>query len=190
MNVKLLHHTPIEIVVKAIRTCWQSFDKSDNGGPKDMELIDRIANKHKHGSTIEHLVYTFEITLSRACLQEWARHRISSFSVKSSRYTLKELDDAKDSELMNFLVPIDAEVNNANVAQLRKVRDSKSSNDIRKYMLPEAYKTSMIWTVNARSLQNFLTLRRSPAALNEIRVLANEVLIALPEQHRFLFEEK
>lgn len=44
----------------------------------------------------EHISYNFDISeVSRALLQELARHRISSFSVKSSRYTLGELKDRK-----------------------------------------------------------------------------------------------
>ena len=90
MQITLLHYTDLKICSHAIRTCWQSFEKGDNGGEKDKELIDRVGNKYKHASTLEHLNYTFYIQgISRACLQVLARHRIASLSVKSSRYTLK-----------------------------------------------------------------------------------------------------
>ncbi len=47
-----------------------------------------------NSSTLEHLVYSFYIQdISRALLQELARHRVASLSVKSTRYTLKELKD-------------------------------------------------------------------------------------------------
>ena len=92
MRVTLLQHSSLAVCASAIRTCWQSFDKSDNGGEKDKELIDRVGNKFKHASTLEHLTYTFYIEgISRALLQELARHRMASLSVKSTRYTLKEL---------------------------------------------------------------------------------------------------
>ena len=94
MKIKLLHYTPLEVCSHAIRTCRNSFDKSDCGGKKDKELICRVGNKLKHSSTLEHLVYTFYIQgISRACLQELSRHRIASLSVKSTRYTLKELKE-------------------------------------------------------------------------------------------------
>ena len=96
MEVTLMHNTPLDICAYAIRTCWQSFDKSDEGGEKDKALIDRVGNKYKHSSTLEHLVYTFYIKgISRALLQELARHRVASLSVKSTRYTLKELKNTK-----------------------------------------------------------------------------------------------
>ena len=56
MEITLMHHTPLDVCAYAIRTCWQSFDKSDNGGEKDKALIDRVGNKYKHASTLEHLV--------------------------------------------------------------------------------------------------------------------------------------
>ena len=90
MEVKLLNFTPLWVCSNAIRTCWQSFDKGDNGGEIDKELINRVGNKFKHASTLEHLHYNFYIKgISRALLQELARHRMASLSVKSTRYNLK-----------------------------------------------------------------------------------------------------
>jgi thymidylate synthase (FAD) len=63
------------------------------------------------------------------------------------------------------------------------------SNDVLKYAMPEAYKTSLVWTANARSLQHFLSLRTNKAALKEIRDLANEIFKQIPEEHKFLFED-
>jgi len=83
MKVTLMQYSDLSVTAHAIRTCWQSFDKSDNGGEKDKELIDRVGNKYKHSSTLEHLHYTFYIQgISRALLQELARHRMASLSVK------------------------------------------------------------------------------------------------------------
>ena len=86
MQITLLFHTPLSVCSHATRTCWQSFAKGDCGGEKEKELIDRVVNKFKHASTLEHLNYTFYIQgISRACLQEVARHRHTSPSVKSTR---------------------------------------------------------------------------------------------------------
>ena len=208
MEVTLLHNTPLWVCSKAIRKCWASEDKSDNGGELDKALIHRIGNKHKHSSTLEHLNYSFDIDgISRACLQELARHRHASMSVKSTRYTLKELKEEADifvsgytflSEEANTIAPKylvftkDPDVDGVsvhNLAMLQKLLKRGKSNDIGKYPLPEAYKTSLVWTINARSLQNFLSLRTSPSALWEIRELALEVFKQLPEEHKYLFEE-
>ncbi|RUM45488.1 MAG: FAD-dependent thymidylate synthase [Hydrogenimonas sp.] len=201
MNVTLLHHTPLEICAHAIRTCWQSFDKSDGGGEKDKELIDRVGNKYKHASTLEHLVYTFYIQgISRAVLQELARHRMASLSVKSTRYTLKELKaeapfTPEDIErAKKYIVLTDhALVNEMSIKALENLRQlliAGIPNDKAKYALPECYKTELTWTINARSLQNFLELRSDKSALWEIRELAYAIYQTLPEEHKYLFTIK
>jgi len=200
MKVTLMHHTPLPICAHAIRTCWQSFDKGDGGGEKDKALIDRVGNKYKHASTLEHLVYTFYIQgISRALLQELARHRMASLSVKSTRYTLKELKECKPFELDDFegaskfiVLTGNADVDSASITALNNLQallKKGISNDIAKYALVESYKTELTWTINARSLQNFISLRSSKSALWEIRKLAREIFKVLPEDHKYIFEE-
>jgi thymidylate synthase (FAD) len=200
MKVTLHHYTPLVVCASAIRTCWQSFDKSDNGGEKDRELIDRVGNKFKHASTLEHLVYNFYIEgISRALLQELARHRMASLSVKSTRYTLKELKDEAAFELNDkeraskYLVFTDVdivdEMSVKALENLRQVLNSGIANDKAKYCLPESYKTELTWSCNARSLQNFISLRSDKAALWEIRDLAHKLYEALPKEHQYLFED-
>lgn len=201
MKVTLNHYTPLIYCANAIRTCWQSFDKSDEGGQKDKELIDRVGNKFKHASTLEHLVYNFYIQgVSRALLQELARHRIASLSVKSTRYTLKELkheesfamDDYKRAS--KYLVLTGNEMVDTMsikaLENLRLVLVQGISNDRAKYCLPESYKTELTWTINARSLQNFIILRSDKSALWEIQSLAHALYNALPEDHQYLFSIK
>ena len=209
MKVELLQNTSLEVTAHAIRTCWQSHDKSDNGGEKDLDLIDRVGNKFKHSSTLEHLSYTFYISgISRALLQELARHRIASPSVKSTRYTLKELkdeesffktvtmidilDDEQLARAEKYLVFTDIEiVNYASIKALENLRliiKAGTPNDKAKFCLPESYRTELTCTINARSLQNFLSLRTSKSAMWEIRDLANMIFDNLPKEHKYLFE--
>jgi thymidylate synthase (FAD) len=220
MDVQLLQHGNLDVCAHAIRTCWQSFDKSDEGGEKDKELINRVGNKFKHSSTLEHLTYTFYMSgISRALLQELSRHRIASPSVKSTRYTLKELKDEESfTDGMSMLelkekytnpdeVYGDKHMKRASkylvwtnnlgvdfssvcaLENLRIMLDDGVSNDIAKFCLPESYKTELTWTINARSLQNFISLRSSKSALWEIRDLAVAIFNALPEDHQYLFRD-
>lgn len=200
MTITLMHHTPLETCAHAIRTCWQSFDNSDEGGEKDKALIDRVGNKYKHASTLEHLVYTFYIQgVSRALLQELARHRMASLSVKSTRYTLKELkncepfvEDDFESAKKFIVLTQNPMVDSASIKALNNLQEilkSGVSNDIAKFCLPESYKTELTWTINARSLQNFITLRSNKSALWEIRLMANTLFNNLPQEHQYLFED-
>ncbi|ELC4806401.1 FAD-dependent thymidylate synthase [Campylobacter jejuni] len=199
MQITLLFHTPLSVCSHATRTCWQSFEKGDCGGEKDKELIDRVGNKFKHASTLEHLNYTFYIQgISRACLQEVARHRHTSPSVKSTRYTLKELRNEGEFKIGDFenasrylVLCGNEEVDNASIKALENLRtilQKSISLDIAKYCLPESYKTELTLTINARSLQNFISLRSSKSALWEIRNLANALFETLPQEHKFIFE--
>lgn len=206
--VTLLHHTPFEICSHAVRTCWESHEQGDDGGPKDRKLVEKVGNQFKHSSTLEHLNYNFFIQhVSRALLQELARHRIASLSVKSTRYTLKELEDEESfvESYVNRTCPIlfdmdrvsqycvltgDGEVDFSTASALENLRVLKAKgipNDEAKFALPDAYKTKLMWSINARSLQNFLSLRTPPAAMWEIRRLAYAIYDALPEDHEYLF---
>ena len=180
MKVQLLNKPDISIIIEATRTCYDSMSKSDNLGEKDLALLEKIIDS-KHESVLEHMVFTFKITdISRACLQELARHRIASYSVKSTRYTLKELRDTPDNELEKFLIEnIEPIVKYSSIESLKKIKMMLNmpnpDMDKIKYALPECYKTELVWTINLRSLRNFLKLRLSLKAHQEIRKLAYEI---------------
>lgn len=213
-RVTLLHYTPLKIADIAVGTCW---DKPSGEENINCERLDRVINKFAHSSTSEHLFYNFYIkNISRTVLQELARHRIASFSVKSTRYTLKELKII-DEPFCTYSVASDGTLNIhvtkeklkaaeqylvltgklstdlksiSALEQLRLEIKSGTSNDISKYAMPESYKTELTFSINARSLSNFLSLRTSKKALWEIRELAYDIYNALPDDHKFLFESK
>ena len=200
MQVELLHYTPLHVCSHAIRTCWNSHSKSDKG-KLDESLIYRVGNINKHKSVLDHLFYNFYIKgISRACLQELARHRMASLSVKSTRYTLKELNK-EDSFLplceenykraeKYIMLSSNERVKDQSIKALENLRLAVKdgiANDIAKYIIPECYKTELVWSINARSLQNFLELRTAKVALKEIRELAYSVYKALPQEHLYLF---
>ena len=201
MKVKLLNYTPLEVADIAICKCYGNEPHSDS--EKVKARINRVANVSKHASTIEHLYYNFDIDgISRACLIELSRHRIASYTVKSSRYTLSELkkeDVFKFADIngdtkraSKYVVLTDNYMVNCSIIlaldELREAISKGISNDIAKYCMPEAYKTSLVMSINARSLQNFLELRTSKHALKEIQDLAKALFEAIPNEHKLLFE--
>ena len=200
MTIKLLHSSPLWLASHAIRMSHDNHHLSDtsnsddNIGVKDRQLIARVGNKLKHKSVLEQLVYWFDIDgISRACLQELARHRTARLTVKSTRYTLKELknDDCLFADRNKYLVFVeDDAINSFNLKQLVNLQSALKrgvSNDISKYMLPEAFKTRLQWQIDGRNLQNFLELRTSKDALWEIRELAYSIFDNLPEEHKYLY---
>ena len=203
MKVKLLNYTPLEVADIAICKCYGNEPHSDN--EKVKARINRVANVSKHASTIEHLYYNFDIDgISRACLQEVARHRVASYTVKSSRYTLSELKKERKFHINDLStdgrvrvekyvrLTGNTEIDMSIALSLEMLRSFVSDgipNDVAKYCMPEAYKTSLVMSINARSLQNFLELRTSKHALKEIQSLARNIFEAVPEEHKFLFKE-
>ncbi len=191
-KVSLLHYTPLETVIWAIRGCWDSHDKMDssNGilGSKDAKLLQKILES-KHESTIEHCSYTFWIEgISRALLQELARHRIASLSVQSTRYTLKK--GMKQPTKTLYRSTGDEILDTHIEDTIQKMVSLTSPNDLLKYALPEAFKVNLTYTINARSFRNLLGLRLAPTALPEFRVLAHTMLSQLPQDHlRHLYSD-
>lgn len=200
MEVKLLNATPLSVADIAICKCYSNTPNEDI--EKQKSRINKVANVQKHASTIEHIVFSFDIDgISRAVLQELARHRVASYTVKSSRYTLDELkneidfveeDDKNNTRARKYIVFTgDKLVDTHNIYCLNELRllVLNRKNDVAKYGMIEAYKTSLVMSINARSLQNFLELRTSKHALWEIQLLAKAMLEAVPETHKFLFED-
>lgn len=215
MKVKLLDNTHLSNAVIGARTCWDSFhlgglyeNPTDDITEKDKDLLLRLIFKNKHESISEHIVYTFNLLdVPRYVLQELARHRIASYSVKSTRYTLKELKEeesfvdfkVKDDKIkldvnrakkyidINDEISLESQINQLEI--LRTEIKKGTSLDKIKNLVPESYLTNIVFTINFRSLMNFLRLRTSKAAHYKIRELAFKILDQIPEKHKFLFEE-
>lgn len=114
--VTLLQQTGIGTAEYAARTCYDSFESSENAcvtsfnrsdgaiTPDHLELIndiehsnllDQLAWTHFHYSILEHINLTYLIKgTSRGVLQEHARHRIQAISVRSTRYTMSSIINA------------------------------------------------------------------------------------------------
>jgi thymidylate synthase (FAD) len=148
------------------------------------EVLERIIQR-RHESILEHITLTYSIKgLSRACLQELARHRHISLSVESTRHTLKKV----------MAEPADVEYdNNQDIMLLafRKIayENPDMPNDELKYYLPEFWPTNLVLTVNIRELRHILDLRTAPAALKEFRDLGHKLFEAVPEQFRYLLAD-
>lgn len=149
------------------------------------EVLGRII-KAGHESILEHITLTYSVKgLSRACLQELARHRHISLSVESTRHTLrKQLDytkffDKLSKELLEFGFRF---VNFADA-------HPKMTNDELKYLIPEFWPTNLILTSNVRELRHIIKLRTAPAALKEFQDLARALFDAVPDDFKYLLED-
>ncbi len=149
------------------------------------EVLDRII-KAGHESILEHINLTYSIKgISRALLQEVARHRHISLSVESTRHTLrKQLEDIRFfNELLKEYLGL------AQSFALFASTTPDLSNDELKYYLPEFWPVNLVLTSNIRELRHILNLRTAPAALKEFRDLARAIYEAVPEEYKYLLKD-
>ena len=189
MNVKLLTstegiHDMEHFAALAALTCHANTDKDYI--PADvLKRIIRLG----HESILEHINLTFSIKgLSRACLQELARHRHISLSVESTRYTLrKKTLQSDDVEYAcgndDFRLELAALL-----SQFMKEHPDMPNDEL-KYYIPEFWPTNLIITLNIREFRHILKLRTAPAALKEFRILARSMFNEIPEQFRYLLQD-
>lgn len=113
-QVVLLQETGIGVAETAARTCYDSFNNSENDVIRDLEvnlpdvqmceeinslegsnLLDDLAWTYFHHSILEHANLSYLVRgTSRGVLQEHARHRIQAISVRSTRYTMSSIINA------------------------------------------------------------------------------------------------
>lgn len=152
------------------------------------EVLGRII-KAGHESILEHINLTYSIKgISRALLQEVARHRHISLSVESTRHTLRKYLESEQwvENLADKLLPIQRDLLYY-VSRLAEVSDY--TNDELKYYLPEFWPVNLVLTSNIRELRHIMNLRTAPAALKEFRDLARAMYEAVPEQFKYLLKD-
>ena len=159
------------------------MDDSDAG------LI-RFLMRERHGTPFEHNSFRFHIRAPIFVAREWFRHRVGSFNEFSMRYAkatddfyVPEPDDVRSQVgkpgAYSF-EPVEAGVAETTREEMRAVYEAAFSayerlvelgvaRELARSVLPVGAYTEFYWTVNARALMNFLSLRNSETAQREIR---------------------
>ncbi len=153
------------------------------------------AIKAGHETTLEHINLTYSVKgLSRACLQELARHRHISLSVESTRHTLKK-NATSEFVFENFMyTPGDFGMAHLQWVEamcfVNFAREHPDfTNDELKYFIPEFWPTNLILTSNIRELRHIIKLRTAPAALKEFQDLARKLFEAVPSKFKYLLKD-
>ena len=94
IKVNLLHYTPKEVLIEAMSMPYKTDNFRNLSTEKAMKKIKAICVDKKHSSVLEHITFNFKIEgISRLCLQELVRHRLASYTVESTRYTLPNKEE-------------------------------------------------------------------------------------------------
>src|SRR2546427_1156322 len=180
-------------VVNAARVSFarrkDEMDDSDEG------LI-RFLMRDRHGTPFEHNSFRFHVRAPIFVAREWFRHRVGSFNEFSMRYA-KATDDfyVPEPEDVRSQVgkpgnytfeTVDPDLAEQTRDELRAVYEvayatyerlveQGIAREIARCVLPVGAYTEFYWTVNARSLMNFVSLRAAESAQREIRRYAGAV---------------
>lgn len=212
MKVTLLAYTPepMRVMTAGALLCYSkggpedAWERAANLDRQSRLLTQCI--EMDHGSVLEHASFTFGIEgISRACSHQLVRHRLCSFSQQSQRY----VDLSEDCwEGGNFVVPeslakpLDGQVlpgepewiedflgdiphdytHLQRIAEMRGLRGEEVNQDAR-YILPNACKTNLIWTLNFRQLLHVGHVRLCQRAQWEIREMMEQVRSAMLAVH-------
>jgi thymidylate synthase (FAD) len=193
-------------VVNAARVSFarrrEEMDDADTG------LI-RFLLRERHGTPFEHNAFRFHIRAPIFVAREWFRHRVGSFNEFSMRYA-KATDDfyVPASEDVRSQVgkpgaysfePVESEVADATRDELRAVYETAFAayerlveqgvaRELARAVMPVGAYTEFYWTVNARSLMNFVSLRAAETAQREIQRYADACELFLAEEMPITYE--
>ena len=179
----------LETISFAGRMAWQ---KDWN---KDPESFVRHILKMNHESVIEHVCFNFALLTDRATSHEIVRHRMSSFTQLSQRYvsyadTEKPVPIVLSTDLDNDAKYLITESAITSVSEYRLgVSFGGVKPEVARQVLPNSVGTIMIYTVNPRSLRNFLSLRMAKGAYSPIRSIANQIYDIMIESGLEVFVE-
>lgn len=198
MKVKLLRHTADSELLcgAAASTTIKSGRPSEILTKIDIETAKRKIRQvtgYGHTSVIEHASFTFSIEdVSRAMTHQLVRHRIASYTQQSQRYvtydTLEKYvtppNIAHNAEAKKIF---DETLERISEAYQKLLKMTIPKEDAR-FILPNAAKTNIMVTMNARELRHFFDLRCCARAQWEIREVATEMLKQAKKAAPALFE--
>jgi thymidylate synthase (FAD) len=182
IRVKLVNYTrdPELAVAAAARACLRNTDYEavyDELNHKDVQRILRNIIKNNHHSPLEHASFTFTISgVTRVLTHQLVRHRIASYSQLSQQRT--------DSSGLQFTIPPEIQqcpelaeeyqdiMKRCQGLYRHLVRCGISMGSAR-YVLPSAFNTRIVTTMNARSLLNLLAQRECEVEDWEFREVAS-----------------
>ena len=167
-----------------------SFARRKDVMEESDEGLIRFLMRDRHGSPFEHNAFRFHIRCPIFVAREWFRHRIGSFNEFSMRYAkasdefyVPEPDDVRSQVgkpgAYSF-EPVEPELAEQTREELKAVYDAAYetytrlveqgvARELARLVMPMGAYTEFYWTVNARSLMNFVSLRAAETAQREIR---------------------
>lgn len=181
MKITLVDYTknPEKLIATAAKLCYSNDTVEEILNSDNNALVDKVRDMG-HTSVFEHIKFTFAAeNVSRTLTHQLVRHRIASYSMKSQRYvnengfTYTTPDDIKRNPLLEEKYN---EIMDKINAVYREFIDNGVPQENARYILPNACHTSIIFTMNARELLQFFSLRCCNRTQWELRRMAYKML--------------
>lgn len=195
MKVELINHTPDpdRAAAQAALTCYSEEIpvKEDMSEELIREILDKIKDSGHH-SVIEHSSFTFSIEgVSRALTHQLVRHRVASYSQQSQRYVdIEEFDPVIPDSIKDDKGRLDAfQELMVHIRETYVTLKSEVPLEDARYVLPNATRTNIIVTMNARELWHFFSLRCCRRAQWEIREMADRMLESCKRVSPIIFSD-
>ncbi len=197
MRVKLISWTPNPEKTVAVSAYTSISSKGpiwrwDNYDPENGEKMIRNVTGYGHHSVIEHATFTFAVEgVSRACTHQLVRHRIASYTQQSQRYVkFKDLDYVTPPKIERNeeAKKVFDETMKKLAETYQKLIDLGIPPEDARFVFPNAAKSNIVITMNARELLHFFGLRCCLRAQWEIRELANRMLLEVKKVAPVIFE--
>ena len=198
MKVKLIRFTadPELLCGAAALTSTKSGSPSEIFEKMDLEKARQIIKRvtgYGHASVIEHASFTFSLEgVSRAMTHQLVRHRIASYTQQSQRYVTY---DTFEKYVTPPSIEENSEAKRIFNSALKKISETYHKllemgipKEDARFILPNAAKTNIIVTMNARELRHFFNLRCCRRSQWEIRQVAIEMLKQAKNVAPSLFE--
>tara|TARA_Y100000996_G_scaffold315263_1_gene251466 strand:- start:1555 stop:2226 length:672 start_codon:yes stop_codon:yes gene_type:complete len=180
--------------MSVVRAARVSYGNESKGEKADEKLIHYLM-KHNHGTPFEHIVFTFHIKCPIFVARQWFRHRIGSFNEISGRYT--ELDTEffvpqlfRENKTSNHQASIEGDFSDEETQSMmsewiyaleiaestyQSLLEKGVAREQARAILPVGTYTEFYWTVNLRSLFNFIRLRTADDSQAEMREYAEKI---------------
>jgi thymidylate synthase (FAD) len=159
-------------VIEGARRCYMS---EPQGAEADAKLIRHLISKD-HGTPFEHAYFRFDVKCPIFVARQWIRHRIGTYNEMSLRYCLAKRDFYTPENLSGEALEKYKKTINDAFDAYEAIVASGVKREQARGVLPLSIYTLYYWTVNARSLMNFLKLRLDKGAQPEIREYAKALL--------------
>jgi thymidylate synthase (FAD) len=159
----------------------------DDGLKYYQDTLSKSLLNLNHTSLFEHISYTFKISqVTRSFLAQLTRHRMGSFTSGSQHYQdYRKYGFSIDAKLLktyDFRLII-----NSMLHSYSELIDAGVPKEEARQSLPNGMWVNIIWTVNARSLINFLNLRLCRRNVNEMVIFSNKLHALLRKSYPSLF---